>query len=99
MLFAMVGYGQWQSMNLLTGQRGPTCDLEMGLNYVGSDGSTVVWHDTTNKVFAAVDSATCRTQWTIEDHWATDAQTRLSKAGIGLLQVTESAVVGLRAPD
>lgn len=98
-LYAMVGYGHWQSMNLLTRQRGPTCDLEMGLNYVGSDGSTIVWHDTTNKVFAAVDTATCQTQWTIEDHWATDAQTRLSKAGSGLLQVTENAVVGLRAPD
>lgn len=96
-LYAMVGYGHWQSMNLLTSQRGPTCELEMGLNYVGSDGSTIVWHDTTNKVFAAVDSATCRTQWTIEDHWATDAQTRLSKAGTGLLQVTENAIVGLRA--
>ncbi|WP_134082810.1 hypothetical protein [Mycobacteroides salmoniphilum] len=98
-LYANVGPRRWQSMDLLTGQRGPVCTLDLDLDYVGSDGSTLVWHDMDNKVYTAVDPATCRTRWEIQDHWVTAAQTRLTKASTGLVQVTTDVITGLRAPD
>ncbi|MFN8068726.1 MAG: hypothetical protein U0R77_08065 [Mycolicibacterium insubricum] len=98
-LYVSVGTRRWQSTDLLTGQRGPVCELDLDFAYVGSDGSTLIWHDMTNHVFTAVDPQSCRTQWEIQDYWATPAQTRLLKAGTGLLQVTADTITGLRAPD
>ncbi|MFA4080853.1 hypothetical protein ONA92_03985 [Mycobacteroides salmoniphilum] len=89
---------RWESVDLLTGQRGPGCSLDLNLDYVGSDGSTLVWHDINNKAYTAVDSATCRTQWMIQDNSGTPAYTTLVKAGTGLLQETADTITGLRAP-
>ncbi len=98
-LYVNVSARRWQSMDLLTGQRGPVCTLDLNLDYVGSDGSTLIWHDMKNRVYTAVDPATCRTRWQIQDYWVTAAQTRLTKVGTGLVQVTADAITGLRAPD
>lgn len=90
------GYGPWEAFDILTGQPGPTCDMDLG-GYIGSDGNTIIWRhedwDTDVHAFIATDKTTCQTLWEIPSQDST-----LQKAGTTLIQTTMDTLTGLQAP-
>ncbi len=59
---------RWQQFDLHTGEKGKTCDHNMGIGYLGTDGTTVVFADgnaNVGLVTRARDLTTCDTLWTL----------------------------------
>lgn len=85
----------WQSWDLLNGQPGPTCTMQLGVSYVGSDGSVVLSENSFGSTeFVAIDTKNCRTLWEMTGH------IRLFKVGKGLVEVDNDhdTVLSLRPP-
>ncbi|MEC4838840.1 hypothetical protein R2360_04085 [Mycobacteroides chelonae] len=98
-LYAGEPPGAWRSWDLFTGQQGPACDMQLDSGeYVGSDGTTVIWRDISNQEFIAVDPATCQTLWKVPVKTGDDSFEVMQKAGTSLLRLTEHTIAGLRPP-
>ncbi|QLL06005.1 hypothetical protein [Mycobacterium vicinigordonae] len=92
------GIDRWQQWDLLTGQPGPTCDMDFGVAYAGSDGATILTYvsgEQNHGATRAIDAANCQTRWEIPSFGGFPS---LAKAGSALLQTTRDSIVGLRAP-
>ena len=92
-----ISSGPWKQFDILTGQPGPTCNIDPGPSYVGSDGTTVLWlhsdWDADIHAYVATDIATCRTQWEIPSRPG-----KLLKAGTALIHTDDNTITGLHAP-
>lgn len=98
-LYAGQPPGTWRSWDLFTGQQGPACDMQLDNGeYVGSDGTTIIWRDISNQEFIAVDPATCQTLWKVPVKTGDDSFEVMQKAGTSLLRLTEHTIAGLRPP-
>ncbi|AYM41036.1 hypothetical protein [Mycobacteroides chelonae] len=98
-LYAGQPPGPWRWWDLFTGQEGPACDIQLDNGeYVGSDGTTIIWQDLSNQEFIAVDPATCQTLWKVPVKAGDDRFQVLQKAGTSLLRLTEHTIAGLRPP-
>ncbi|OBJ52923.1 hypothetical protein [Mycobacterium sp. 1423905.2] len=84
----------WQQWDLLTAQPGSTCTMNLGPNYVGSDGIVVMTMggagDQPN--VSAIDTTTCRTLWEMP------GKIRIHKVSTGLIEIDHEhdAVMSLR---
>lgn len=56
------GDESWQWWDLLTRQPGPTCRMQLGSEYVGSDGTIVIARRLLEG-YAAIDTTSCQTLW------------------------------------
>jgi hypothetical protein len=59
---------RWQQFDLQTGEQGKTCEHNMGIGYLGTDGATVVFEDgnaNVGLVTKARDITTCDDLWTL----------------------------------
>lgn len=88
---------RWQKWDLLTGESGPICQMNLTFEYIGSDGSTVLVGGGLNSHtwVRAVDPATCSTRWDI----TSDVKHTIVKAGTGLIQTTPTEITQLVAPS
>lgn len=94
------GYGLeqgWQQWDLLTGQPGSTCTMDLGPDYVGSDGNIVIIKrlSVDEPSLLAIDTTSCQTLWEIP------GKISLYKVGTGLIEIDydHDAVMSLRPPD
>ncbi|OBA78580.1 hypothetical protein A9W99_23175 [Mycobacterium sp. 1164966.3] len=89
----------WQQWDLLTGNPGPNCKMQLGVSYVASDGNVIVYHDLTR--YVAIDSSTCQTLWEIPSEREAPDHMVIWKVGNGLLGggTANGDIVSLRPPD
>lgn len=90
------GDESWQWWDLLTRQPGPTCRMQLGAEYVGSDG-TIVISRRTLEGYAAIDTSSCRTLWQLPAAKRID----IRKVGTGLVRIDheQQTISSLRAPN
>lgn len=73
----------WLQWDLLTTQPGPTCTMNLGPGYVGSDGAVLITTRRTDdgSEYVAIDTATCQTLWQIP------GKTWIHKIGTGMIEI------------
>jgi hypothetical protein len=79
----------WREYDLKTGDKGPACDFNMS-NYLGTDGSVIVFGATNRKadvLAKARDLATCDTLWTVPSE--ADSLGRIWRVNTTLVQLSD----------
>lgn len=88
---------RWQQWDLTSGTAGPVCALNLGYDYIGSDGSIIITGGgLTSSTVTAVDPSTCQTVWQIDPEQP-DGSMHLWQVGTGLIQATRDEVTALTA--
>lgn len=81
-------FPEWRQYDLKTGEKGPVCDFRMQ-NYIGTDGSTLVFQVTNPKAGLLArgrDMATCRELWTLPAQ--PDSLQRIWRVDTNLIQLS-----------
>lgn len=81
-------FPEWRQYDLKTGEKGPVCDFRMQ-NYIGTDGSTLVFQVTNPKAGLLArgrDMATCRELWTLPAQ--PDSLQRIWRVNTNLIQLS-----------
>ncbi|MEZ0363583.1 hypothetical protein ACAG26_07735 [Mycobacterium sp. pUA109] len=86
----------WQQWDLLTGEPGAICQLDLGFGYVASDGEVILVRTHEDEpTIQAINTSDCHTLW------ETPARASVWKVGTGLIQrnYPGDSIVGLRPPS
>lgn len=81
-------FPEWRQYDLKTGEKGPVCDFRMQ-NYIGTDGSTLVFDVTNPKAGILArgrDMATCKELWTLPAQ--PDSLQRIWRVNTNLIQLS-----------
>lgn len=86
----------WQWWDLLTRRPGPTCTMQLGADYGGSDGTVVITNRKDRGLenhYVGIDVATCQSLWDMTGRIV------MSKVGTSLIVHGNDTIMSLRAPN
>lgn len=88
----------WQQWDLVTGTSGSVCNLNLGVDYVASDGKVIISRGTGGQDLA-IDASTCQTRWSTPPE-PPESRVVIWKVGTGLIQRTyvSDSIMSLRPP-